>query len=957
VHTPNSAPIACCILSILQELSGQKEEIVNHAAASPNFLGWMINLLNQAYSLPATAISVLRLMARFTQSQRHPLLLEKMLQRGAFLHVMYLALFPSPELAKAKNHSASELSEALSSQSSLGSSKSEDPIGWMVPRVQSAAMLGGDDKENQNMGINLRPPDVKAEERKHKKARKALQVESRFESLRMLPEVATLVMHQMVAKPPQLFGFAESAKRSDKKLPLQQQTEKLRSQARRIFKLMLTSGLFRFVEMSKPTKPLHVEAALDHYTPTLIWNQELRSELKDYLHHEISMTKKNGSWNRWKEDFRFAHKALNSHLIVSDVYIKVLNKQASSYKLPAHVHPDELLKELIDHLNRFCKSCLPGWKTANSMLSDSKETKEGLQSEADPLVGMPDEPSQSQLNTLIDLLTAIIRLLRSYPKICHVYTKHMWNLPLLLAQNNCKLKQVVLEVIHEFSKEMVFSNLLHPHAHLLHAVLAARQTPTSQVPDAKLNIHLLAALCKDPIRGVRKLKSIKLPSQKHKRPIAKELVQGGLILTLAKVLIDRKFYNMDQRKEAAKLCGELCASAAVGKDASMILNTIFSWQIKPHLSRAVSRPEGLIDFIDDTVDSPTVYWTDEVREEITGFISKEVAELRSHSEDFIISVQRGDPFPLPYTWHYSRIRQRFYLKTVQSRLYVGGIFVESLVNNPYFKLKTKSFTMELLAALQQRFDNYLSGQKDSKLIGEICLLIQALSNMVTNLPHMVEQLLKMDKLQLVYRFFWEDVTEMKMKSLALKLANSCAINDLAARHVAQQRLIRVVLPLLVTETDDLEQVINLILQHVRRSSAVVDQIRMMGGLVILGSMFVNRKLKNTLRGLVASLIGAMTNDAMYGQDITDMMCEMFTSKFRGAFQSSASIVLKFCDRDHLDSKGRYWNRHKRELVQAFLEKHAHALAPQIKLWNGTQELFHTDQLNLIWKEENHESKK
>lgn len=51
------------------------------------------------------------------------------------------------------------------------------------------------------------------------------------------------------------------------------------------------------------------------------------------------------------------------------------------------------------------------------------------------------------------------------------------------------------------------------------------------------------------------------------------------------------------------------------------------------------------------------------------------------------------------------------------------------------------------------------------------------------------------------------------------------------------------------------------------------------------------------------------------QDISEMLCDMLTSKFRRAFQSSADLLLAFCDRDHVSRGGRRWTSERRNLLQ------------------------------------------
>mmetsp|Transcript_29120 Transcript_29120/g.56696 ORF Transcript_29120/g.56696 Transcript_29120/m.56696 type:complete len:382 (+) Transcript_29120:254-1399(+) len=380
----------------------------------------------------------------------------------------------------------------------------------------------------------------------------------------------------------------------------------------------------------------------------------------------------------------------------------------------------------------------------------------------------------------------------------------------------------------------------------------------------------------------------------------------------------------------------------------MIMETIFSWQILPTLENATRNGFALVEFYDDTVDSPLVYWTDDVRAEILSFVKTEFQPLKKFYEDFLVSARRGDPFPPPYQWKYQSIRQRFHLSSVTKRLYVGGVFVQSLVSHPYFKVKVKPFTTELLANMQERFDKYLAGVREERCVSELCLLLTALNNMVTNLPFIVDQLLKMDKLQLVYRFLWDDVQDTKMRKLALNLANDCAINGGAARHVAQKRLLKAVLPMLVAHSEEETLgALNLILQHVRRSSVVVDQIRMLGGLVLLVALLLESHRTRKSRLVVASLIGAMTNDGLYGSDIGSMLCDMLTDNFKPAFQSSASRFLDFCDRDHV-AHGRSWDRETRQKAQKFMGKHAKELVRSIVQWNGKRELFNTGLLKDLW---------
>jgi len=711
---------------------------------------------------------------------------------------------------------------------------------------------------------------------------------------------------------------------------------KARAGARTVVISLLTPGIYMMLKHEeKAVEKVAESLRSEIQTPTIIWTDAIRNELRDFIQKE---EKNITSYKKWVLPDAFAYTALKDEPVWDDVYLRLYAKQKLGYKLPPYldISTGEFFHSLLMVLARFGRE--------KGLLHDVKEPREpGFDSpksetSKSEAVQIPFPPGTNPLEHLTVLCRCILHILQSDSKLHKQKEQGLFDLFRLIVHPYAPLQNAILQVVGVCKDSIDSMKFVLASSKWIICMLHNSERK-GDIPSLKIVLDALHAIINNGVWPENM--DNPPPGAKTFKEVETHLLDHGLPVLLSLIICDEEKFAREERVLAAKLCGLL--SVESNTDTYRALHCIFTWQVGKFLEDCESKPQKLVDFFDEMKKDPKVYWTKEVRSDVIYGIKSEAKGLLQWQKSALISARKTGEEHAPCKWDAKNVGKRIMHPNLAKQLCVGEIFVYQLINYPHYPVDPEVYLPPLWVELERKNKSLSEGtKKEEKIVGA---LIESLQIVVKNLPHIAEAFEK-EKLLFLYQLLDSKFVSIKKKALELLVA--CAKET--AISAAMGQLIRYCIPLLIQgDTEDIMvESLQLLRELIRRSSPVVEQILNLGAhailILICFGRFKNctKKVKNE----TCHLIGAMCNDATNGTLASDGFCKILTEGFRTKFLQKPEMLLAFFTVDH-EAKERKWNGDNRDRVIAVLEKQVPEMVTKMKDWRG-ERLFNDEEISKVW---------
>uniref|UniRef100_A0A6A7FQV3 DnaJ homologue subfamily C GRV2/DNAJC13 N-terminal domain-containing protein n=1 Tax=Hirondellea gigas TaxID=1518452 RepID=A0A6A7FQV3_9CRUS len=699
---------------------------------------------------------------------------------------------------------------------------------------------------------------------------------------------------------------------------------------RNILRSLLTPGLYMYVR-----DPLRftLRCHENFETPLLIWNDQTRDELRQYFREQFPEIRETGIWK--SSVFFFTYSTLRhdvalgaGEIIVGDIYLRLYNEN-NGERIE--------IQETLESRGQFLIELLHAIQNCSEALKEMEAEKH-------------KSVAFAYLNVVGQSIT---RLISEYPILLEQYDDEMEYLSKLLVSPIFDSQQSVLIVFRCLADSPQTIGFVSPNVLQLHALLNLERESVELNPSIDLILDLLIVLCRD-------------------EKVLSGLCDSGILVSILWILGSSELFTRSQRLKSAHLLGTMVDDEVSGNETRSVCQLLLTVEFDKQIVGAVHDPEMLIEYFDQDHDSPVIFWNDGCRRDLLKFLELELSSIRDHQSVLLEGTSRGEQ-TAPFGWITKDIPERFVKNTLSSQLCIDDIYIHALNANPFYPVSTETFWPKLIEGLRREFAFYChvrdlsireseqsgtvfdadnpndqSGGIDHAL-GNLTALWESLRNLLSNQPAMQTECIS----DLPYFFsYFHPLVNRPLQLIALDTVKSLSTNPDCAQSVVRSGLLKDVLPLLVTlenDSENLIKVLDLVENILRRSSEAVEQVRLLGGLVIILKLLLDSKYSEEIRFKASHLISAMAQDKQYGSIIIAYVAKFLTASFRTKFTVRPDRLIQFIESDHESSRDkRLWNQEQKRKLCDLLEPEGRELIRAMMEWDRKSELWRLSKLNIIW---------
>mmetsp|Transcript_2276 Transcript_2276/g.5192 ORF Transcript_2276/g.5192 Transcript_2276/m.5192 type:complete len:1869 (+) Transcript_2276:182-5788(+) len=726
--------------------------------------------------------------------------------------------------------------------------------------------------------------------------------------------------------------------------------EKARAGVRTVVDKLLTPGIFLMLQhdqkgIDKVASHLRKETK----TPTIIWTTPIRKELKEFFRKE---EREISSYQQWDFDESFEYEELKSEPVWDHVYLKIYAEQKLGYKLPGYlgISTGEFFHSLLKMLMRFGreKDLLHDTEAAPGLAEPPKPER----SVSAPLQ-IPFPEGADPLKHLTVLCRCVLHILKSDQSLHKNRDQGLNDLFKLIVHPYGPLQDAVLQVVkvckaQSDSMQMV----LNSTKWIVCMLHNSQRSPGKHEPSLMLVLDAIEAIVQSG--AWPESMGNPPPGAKTFKEVETHLLDHGLPVMLGLVITGMGDFDKKERMRASAICGMLCNETGEAQtDTYRALHSMFTGQIGKFLPELEAHPSKMVEFFDKLHHNPEVYWTKEVRNEVINGIQGEAKELLKWQRKALESARNCGEEHEPCKWEAKTVGRRIKHPSLARQLRVGDFFVYELVNFPHYQLDPHIYLPPFWLKLEEQ-KKALAETGTAQTVKIVVALIESLGIVVNNLPHMAQEF-EIENLISLYQMLENPQTDIRQNVLEVihKVVNE------TWEPAAKERLVRYIVPLLADSPNEdvMLMAIQLLIELVRRSSPVVQQIAHLGGHAIL-ILICFGKLKNCTKKVkceAASLIGKMINDGTHGIYAAEEFCLILTDDFKTAFMMKPEALLNFFLEDH-ESKERKWNKKNRDQIIEVLEEQLPFMVDNMSTSKVGDRLFDDERVFEVWPRPEKEAK-
>lgn len=625
--------------------------------------------------------------------------------------------------------------------------------------------------------------------------------------------------------------------------------------------------------------------------PSLIWNDKMRQELKDFINANRSqITRPIDS---------FAFETLKNEIVIENIYLRPFNRECE-LKNPEVIQ--SLAVTSMDFIASLFSSIFADYHKYQQKQSD--EAIASLTIKIATLNNIASVMSnQQQFMIIQQYFTSPLRQ-EQFQK-----SKALLDLLsiVLLNENNAALlqnllklysflgrfKHVQLSQLAESGQQLDMSSfdgiLLQSMSYSMQRYLQIHQQAKPESTDTELTSQVVGAIA-DMCNVCSNYANLLC-------------THASLIFTFLHVMIQPEQQAI-LRQQCARVISAICLIHPQFKQ--VMLQQILMPKFEQYLVNAYESPDLLIYYFDEKHETPEIVWNSAIRMDMIQFLQRALA---MSSQQVTFNDMKGlEQF----------IVKEFDKPNLQKEMKVGNVFVKCFNKNPTYKL-----SMSPSVFLNQLLQTVSSQSGNSKAFELIANCWKAIENLLTiNSPKIAQQFASIPaNISLLLDHLLKavpDVQKIILRILAQVAQYDTVIDQFNTNKKFILNLLRT---LFVLDNEELQiMTLTLMRDMIVSNSQFVLTLKQSGGILYIIYCLLSSQEHIKSQELSADCIISLAADPQYKKTIQSYLCKvLLTDQFMLKFESQPAEFVRFFFAQH-KTQARLWNKNVRELLSGYVQK-------------------------------------